>query len=87
MSSSSAPRPPGTGAPENPRTEAPSLRIAHIAQISRAQQSQIGLLGQIFDIHGRAHASPQEAQKAPVPALLPPREHRTIRHAASVPKC
>ena len=61
------------------------LRIAHVAQVSCAQQSQIGLLGQVFDIHRRAHAPPEETQKAPIPALLPPREHRTIRHATSDP--
>src|SRR6202040_3092021 len=61
------------------------LWIAHIAQVSCTQQSQIGLLCQVFDIHSRAHAPPQEAQKASIPALLPPREHWTIRHAASGP--
>ena len=65
-------------------TQQVGLWIAHFAQVSCPQQSQIGLLCQIFDIHGRAHAPTQEPQKAPIPALLPPREHRPIRHAVSL---
>jgi hypothetical protein len=50
------------------------MRIADGPEIARAQQTQVGLLCQIFDVHFGAHALAEEPEKAPVPSTTPSRD-------------
>jgi hypothetical protein len=56
------------------------LWITDFTQVPGAQQAQIGLLGEILDVDGRAHTPAQEPEQTPIPALLPSYEQGSVGH-------
>jgi hypothetical protein len=48
-----------------------SLRIANISQITRAEQAQVCLLREVFNVHARPHPPANELKQAAVPTFSP----------------
>ena len=54
------------------------LWITDFTQVPGTQQPQIGLLGEILDVDRRPHTPAEESEQAPIPALLPSYEERSV---------